>query len=67
MTSLYLLRRPRTLLQAVRDISAQRDLPIWVWDDLLCPKANVVRLQDHRDRLRNNTTPIGGWTPGSVA
>ena len=28
---------------------------------------NVVRLDDHRDRLRNNRVEIGGWTPGSVA
>ena len=63
-TSEYLNRPCRSLIQAVRDISATRDMPIWVWDDLLCPRpANVIRLQDRRDLLK----PVGGWSPGSVA
>jgi hypothetical protein len=68
-TSEYLNRRPRTLLQAVRDISAVRDMPIWVWDELLCPlRSNVVRLSDHRDHLRQNTVGVGAWQgPGSAA
>lgn len=66
-SSEYLNRRPRSLIQAVRDISAKRDLPIWVWDELLCPRRdNVVSLADRR--LRNNATAVGAWQgPGSAA
>ncbi len=39
----------RSLIAAVRDVSAVRDLPLWVWSDLLRPNlVKVVRLADRR-------------------
>lgn len=43
----------RSLIAAVRDISAQRDLGIWVWDELLAPKRdNLISLADARRKRR---------------
>jgi hypothetical protein len=38
----------RSLIAAVRDISAVRDLPLYVWDDLLRPKAELISLAQER-------------------
>jgi hypothetical protein len=38
----------RSLVSAVRDISAVRDLPLYVWDDLLRPKAELISLAQER-------------------
>jgi hypothetical protein len=38
----------RSLIAAVRDISAVRDMPLWVWDDLLRPKAELISLAEQR-------------------
>jgi hypothetical protein len=47
-TSEYLNRPLRSLIAAVRDVSAQRDLPIWTFDLLRPARDNVVSLAARR-------------------
>jgi hypothetical protein len=49
--SAYLNRPCRSLIAAVRDISAVRDMPMWVWDELLRP-SNVVSMAAERAARR---------------
>ena len=43
----------RSLIAAVRDLSAAKDLPVWVWDELLAPKRdNLISLADERRKRR---------------
>lgn len=49
--SYYLTLKPRTLSQAVTDISRVRDLPEWCWD-LLRPRSNLVSLAEVRRARR---------------
>lgn len=48
----YLLLPRRSLIAAVRDVSAKRDLPIWTFD-LIRPRAdNLVSLASERSKRR---------------
>jgi hypothetical protein len=50
--SFYLTLKPRSLVQAVRDVSKVRDLEPWVWD-LLAPKRdNLISLASERAKRR---------------
>lgn len=51
----------RSLIGAVRDISAVRDLPVFVWDDLLAPKRdNLISLAS--ERKKRQPLVRGAWS-----
>jgi hypothetical protein len=49
-TSEYLNRPLRSLIAAVRDVSAVRDMPVWTFDLLRPARDNVVSLAARRVR-----------------
>jgi hypothetical protein len=51
-TSYYLTLAPRSLSQAVTDVSRYRDLPEWVWDLLRPRSATVISMARARAERR---------------
>jgi hypothetical protein len=50
--SYYLTLKPRSLAQAVTDISRYRDLPDFVWELLYAQPSNVVSMAEARRARR---------------